>query len=695
LEALAYQVRHSGTDKKWEELSSLLQNQGEMFDAHGHRRKLVIFTEHRDTLRYLEDRVRSLLGKPEAVVTIQGSMGRDDRRKAQELFTQNKEVEILIATDAAGEGINLQRAHLMVNYDLPWNPNRIEQRFGRIHRIGQTEVCHLWNLVAEETREGEVFKRLFEKIEEERRALGNGVFDILGKLFRDRPLRELLIEAIRYGDRPDVKARLVQAVDNLADRKRCGDLLEERALARDTMDATRVQKVREEMERAAARRLQPHFIAAFFLEALHRLGGAVREREAKRFEVTHVPLVIRSRDRVIGHGNPVLDRYERITFEKDLISVLGQPLAAFVCPGHPLLDSTIDLVLERYRDLFKRGAILINPSDPSDDVRVLFYLEHSIVDARSDVSGDRRVVSRQIHFVEINREGFSHVAGFAPYLDYRPLEEEERPLIARVLEDQWLREDLESRVNDHAVAHLVPRHLSEVRARREEIVDKTIQAVKDRLGKEINYWDHRAEDLRAQEQAGRTPRLNSAKARQRADELAARLQKRIADLEQERHLSALPPVVVGGALIVPMGLLKHLSGTTDQDERALETARIEQLAMDAVMDMERQLGFEPHDVSAERCGYDIESRILGTGRLRFIEVKGRHSEGRTITVTKNEIVTALNRPDDFILAIVQVDGDRAEPPRYVQRPFTKEPDFGVTSVNYDISELLARSEPPQ
>src|SRR3972149_255240 len=161
-----------------------------MFDAHGHRRKLVIFTEHRDTLNYLADRIRALLGRPESLVTIHGSMGRDDRRKAQERFTQDKEVEILVATDAAGEGINLQRAHLMVNYDLPWNPNRLEQRFGRIHRIGQTEVCHLWNLVAHETREGEVYHRLLEKIDEERQALGGQGVDVLGELtFDDKPLR--------------------------------------------------------------------------------------------------------------------------------------------------------------------------------------------------------------------------------------------------------------------------------------------------------------------------------------------------------------------------------------------------------------------------------------------------------------------------------------------------------------------------
>src|SRR5207248_3443534 len=99
-------------------------------------------------------RISSLLGRPEAVVMIHGGMGREERRKAQDAFMQDKGVQILVATDAAGEGLNLQRAHLMVNYDLPWNPNRLEQRFGRIHRIGQTEVCHLWNLLAEETREG-------------------------------------------------------------------------------------------------------------------------------------------------------------------------------------------------------------------------------------------------------------------------------------------------------------------------------------------------------------------------------------------------------------------------------------------------------------------------------------------------------------------------------------------------------------
>ena len=154
LTTLAEQVRASGTDRKWEELRSLLQDTPEMFDADGSRRKLIIFTEHRDTLNYLVETAAARCWAGPRPWSIHGGMGREERRKAQEAFTQDKDVPILVATDAAGEGINLQRAHLMVNYDLPWNPNRIEQRFGRIHRIGQTEVCHLWNLVAEDTREG-------------------------------------------------------------------------------------------------------------------------------------------------------------------------------------------------------------------------------------------------------------------------------------------------------------------------------------------------------------------------------------------------------------------------------------------------------------------------------------------------------------------------------------------------------------
>ena len=169
------------------------------------RRKLIVFTEHRDTLEYLVRRIGSLLGRPEAVKAIHGGVRRAERRQITQEFTSNPDFQVLLATDAAGEGLNLQAAHLMVNYDLPWNPNRIEQRFGRIHRIGQHEVCRLWNLVADNTREGEVFKRLLLKIEEQRKAYGGKVFDVLGTAFSETPLRTLLIDAIRYGELPETQ----------------------------------------------------------------------------------------------------------------------------------------------------------------------------------------------------------------------------------------------------------------------------------------------------------------------------------------------------------------------------------------------------------------------------------------------------------------------------------------------------------
>ena len=719
LEAQAQAVRRSGTDTKWRELASLL---GEIFTpgAIAHQvaepgtpygagaipppkpsphQKLVIFTEHRDTLNYLEQRITTLLGRKEAVVIIHGGIGREERLKVQESFKHDPEVQVLLATDAAGEGINLQRAHLMVNYDLPWNPNRLEQRFGRIHRIGQTEVCHLWNLVADDTREGDVYRKLLEKLEQARQALGGQVFDVLGKIqFEGKSLRELLIEAIRHGERPEVKAFLTTVLDTTLDRGHLQSLLEERVLAHDAMDASRVQRIREDMERADARRLQPHYIESFFHEAFKQLGGTVKQREPRRYEITHVPAPVRNRDRLIGIGEPVLPRYERIAFEKSLVAPQGQPLAAFVCPGHPLLDAVIDLTLERNRDLLKRGTVLVDERDPGTSPRVLFYLEHAIQDAGLTRAGERRVVSKRMLYVEQDASDATRHVHYAPYLDYRPLAEGE-PGIDAILdrpECQWINRELEQKAQGYAIAHVVPEHLAEVRDRKLELIAKTEAAVKERLTKEITYWDHRAEELKLQEQAGKpNAKLNSGEARKRADILQGRLQKRLEDLKLEAQLSPLPPVVLGGALVVPIGLIKAMKGETSVEPTTpVDTQISAARARAIVMDIERSLGFDPTDREFEKLGYDIESRVPGMGKLRFIEVKGRVSGAPTITVTRNEILYSLNKPEDFILAIVEFINDDSHKVHYVRQPFNREPDFGVTSVNYDFSELLARAGVP-
>ncbi len=718
LEGLAQTVRRSGEDTKWRELRSLL---GELFASTGSQngiaertkpygsgtipkpvpspnQKLVIFTEHRDTLNYLERQIASLLGRPEAVVQIHGGVGREDRLKAQEAFRNDPMVRILLATDAAGEGINLQRAHLMVNYDLPWNPNRLEQRFGRIHRIGQTEVCHLWNLIAQETREGDVYLRLLEKLEQARESLGGQVFDVLGKLqFEGRPLRDLLIEAIRYGEREDVKLRLTRAVEKAFDRRQLQDLLEERALAHDTMDASRVALIREDMERADARRLQPHYVESFFLEAFQRLGGSAKQREPRRYEVTNVPAPVRNRDRLIGVREAITPRYERIAFEKALIAPQGQTPAAFVCPGHPLLDATLDLTLERHRDLLKRGAVLVDERDEGLAPHVLFYLEHAIQDAIPTRGGDRRVVSKQMLYVDIDGVGKTSHLHYAPYLDYRPLRDDEPGIDALIQRSEcaWITSGLEQKALGHAIAQVVPEHLKEVRDRSLVRIEKTERAVKERLTKEIVYWDHRAEQLKAQEQAGKSnAKLNSGEARKRADGLQARMEKRLGELKLEQQISPLPPVILGGLLVVPIGLIRAMQGVAPTSAAtSVDTQASAARARQIIMEVERQLGFEPTDREFEKLGYDIESRVPGTGKLRFIEVKGRVSGADTITVTKNEILYSLNKPEDFILAIVEFTPDDQHRVHYLRRPFQREPDFGVTSVNYAFAELLARAEP--
>ena len=718
LEALAREVRHRAADTKWRELATLL---GVIFtspavadrvrEAHGPdgagampsppsspHQKLVVFTEHRDTLTYLHDRIARLLGRPASVVMIHGGLGRDQRRGAQERFLHDPEVQVLLATDAAGEGINLQRAHLMVNYDLPWNPNRLEQRFGRIHRIGQTEVCHVWNLVADATREGDVYRTLLDKIAEARTALGGQVFDVLGKVeFEGRPLRELLIDAVRYGDQPDVRARLTQAVVDAVDRPRLQALLEEQALAHSVMDASRVARVRDTMERAEARRLQPHYIASFFLEAFTRLGGTVRQREPRRYEVSHVPAMVRTRDRPISRAAPVLARYERIAFEKGLIAPPGQPIAAFVCPGHPLLDATLDLTLERHRDLLRRGTVLVDERDPGTTPRVFFCLEHAMQDAHVLPSGQRRTVSKRVLYVELDGPDRTRHVHYAPYLDYRPLATDEPTVDAFLArpESAWITRDLESMAQQHAITAVVPEHVKEVRERRVAWVEKARAAVQERLTFEINHWDHRAAELQHQEAAGRpNARLNSQEARKRADELQARLRTRLEELDREAQLSPLPPVVLGGFLVVPAGLLAAMTGTAPAAGRPADTSASAARARAIVMDVERRLGFEPVDREVERLGYDIESRDPRTGHLRFIEVKGRVTDADTVTVTKNEILYSLNTPEHFILALVEFLPDDAHRVHYLREPFTREPDFGVTSVNYDFSDLIARAAAP-
>lgn len=695
LEQQALALVQSGNDKKWEQLSSLLQDAPEMKNRDESRRKLIIFTEHKDTLNYLRQRVSDLMGSADSVRVIYGGTNRDERRKIQAEFRSNPNVLVLIATDAAGEGVNLQNANLMVNYDLPWNPNRLEQRFGRIHRIGQKEVCHLWNLVADQTREGAVFQKLFEKLEIEKKALGGKVFDILGEAFDNISLKDLLIEAIRYGEDPQVRARMDQIIEGALDSDHLKDIMRRNALVESHMGLEGLYAIKDEMEKAEARRLQPFFIRSFFQEAFASVGGELRPREAGRFEINHVPGVIRERDRSIGESRtPVLTRYERICFEKQHIRPTGKALAELIHPVHPLMHATLDLVLQAHRGKLKQGAILVDPSDDGEEPRILMMLEHQV---RESVEQPKSVASKRLQFVAINPQGQASYAGWAPHLDLVPIADTDKPLVQDILRSPWLSQPLDALAIQLASQKLVPEHFNEVKSRRELQADKTLQAVHERLVKEINYWQDRYLKLSDDVKAGKQPRLQPENARRRVDELTARLQQRTHELNALRNVVSATPVVMGCALVIPQGLLSKRKGETLFSVDAASRALVEQKAMQAVIAAEQALGHQIFDVSADKCGWDITARppMNPDGSLpidRHIEVKGRSQGQTTITVTRNEIMYALNQGHKFLLVIVLVtsNGD-TQGPYYVRNPFTKEPDFGVASINYDLADLLTKA----
>lgn len=714
LEQQARHLRSQKVDRKWDELRGLLEHE-EMRDEDGNLEKLIIFTEHTPTLDYLAKRIRTLTGKQESVITIHGGMGRRARLDAQEKFWNDPRTSVLIATDAAGEGINLHCAHLMVNYDLPWNPNRLEQRFGRIHRIGQDNVCHMWNMVAGQTREGDVYGKLLKKIEQEEKALGSGkVFDVLGEVFEEKSLRELLMDAVMHGESHAKKEDIEEDIESALDSEHIEEIRAEDALADEirTLSDGEREQLKEDMERAKARKLQPHFISSFFREAFDRLGGTLHEREPDRYEITYVPGEIRRQKRT-GRQAPIQERYQRITFHKDLTKVEGSPQAKLIGPGHPLLEAVSELTLERWGAVMERGAVLVDPMNGSEEPRLLFYLENTIQDglAKSETEGpaSEGIASREYHFVEMLQDGSMRTAGHAPYLDFEPLEgvlDGDEALAAQVrdaLETDWVPDDWQDQAQHFAVQELVPDHLERVKRKRIPRLEKMEESVKRRLRDEIMHWDGVLQEKREEAaREGKDVEQATEKPRKMLEKLKRRRDERLEEIEAQKNLKASRPNVVGGAVVVPQAYLDALlrkegeaspgqeEDEADRRQRVEDTETSELAAMEAVMEAERELGNDPKDVSDQRgIGYDIESRTPD-GDYRFIEVKARNPDADSITVTRNEIVAALNAPGSFRLVIVIVDDGEAQEPVYVEEPWDLEPDFHVTSVNFKLDDLLQK-----
>jgi superfamily II DNA or RNA helicase len=687
---LAEHLRASNEDSKWKELSAILQDDDLFFDEHGHRQKLVLFTEHKDTLNYLHAKIGNIVGT-DAIVLVHGGVGREERRNHEERFREDKSCVVFLATDAAGEGINLQRAHLVVNYDLPWNPNRLEQRFGRVHRIGQHFACWMFNMVAHQTREGAVYQRLLTKLEAEKQALDGRVFDIVGQLFENRPLRDLLMEAI-VADDVDWEAgrdEYLEQIDELADPERINALLAESALVPSMMDATKLREIARDMERANLKRLAPHYLADFFRRAFEMAGGIMREKEKDRFELKSVPLDLREIDRQTGTSSIVQKSYERVTFDPSRVRV-NQLDATLLAPGHPLFDALARWCRRRLGPTLSQGAVLVDPKSSSDEPYFLVTLHHRITGSGAMIDS-LRVHSERLLFLRVSPDGVATPAGDAPMGDLLMATDDAAEIAASWGEEHAFGGTIENVVLAEAQSSLQSEHFEVQQAERHTWANRMSEAVRVRLQAEITHWDDMYVELSEAVAQGKKTKISPAGALRRKDELKERLARRTTEIERQRHLQSLPVEIVSVALVVPEHMIFREGGELVQTTAAGRKA-VEEAAVRAVMTIERSLGYEPEDVGAQKIGYDVDSTHPDTGERRFIEVKGRRAGGATLTLTKNEINYSRNDPEKYIWALARVDGDDVDV-RYLRHLFDGIKDDAVNKT-YPFNNYWEKAEAP-
>ncbi|MEH0147541.1 helicase-related protein [Corynebacterium sp. Q4381] len=662
---VAMNVRSREEDTKWVQLRTILDKEVLGKSTDDIARKIIIFTEHRDTLNYLERQIATQLGRDDAVITIHGGTGREERKRAQESFTNDPSAMVLLATDAAGEGLNLQRAHLMVNYDLPWNPNRIEQRFGRIHRIGQREVCHLWNLVAADTREGDVFTRLLTKIDAMSTAYNGNLFNVLGEgdAFEQRSLRDLLLDAIRYGDQPEVKKKLDQIIDSSVSQG-LDELMQNHGLERSIQSQLDIEELRRQMEEAKERRLQPGFIAAFFIPAFERLGGRIKDRRDGTYEIRHVPSSLIHAARAINPWNPVTQRYERVTFDLDRVSLEGGTKPTLLAPGHPLLGVVIEETIKRDHADLTRGTVLVDRRDaPIAGTTLIFIVEQRIV------TGNDTSVSHHFDYVLLEQDGSMTLTKTPPFLDFDAPTDEELSQVQQLFKEGFVPAHHENTIKSFALREgAVPRK-REVAVRRDAELGHTRSEVEERLKTEINHWATEMLRLQEEERAGRFSRLTARRAEEKVADLQDRLDRRLVEIDASRQLAIRPAIVVGAALVVPASLVAPPEKVPDTF--VLNTEETERRAVDAVIAAERALGRLPEEQDHYNPGFDIRSyddRGIGF----FIEVKGRVEGADTFTITSMEVNTANTQKAQHRLALVRVSplGPDHDEVRYVDNAFS-------------------------
>ncbi|RKX52125.1 MAG: helicase, partial [Thermotoga sp.] len=573
--------------------------------------KILIFTESKDTLEYLVRRIKSWGYK---VNYIHGGMRIGDRIMAEKIFRD--ETDIMVATEAAGEGINLQFCHIMINYDIPWNPNKLEQRMGRIHRYGQQKDVYIFNLVAEDTREGKVLAKLFDKLEEIRRKLGGDrVFDVIGDVFEGKNLHQLIIDAVTNAKSMDEILRELDVEPNVEYINRIKEILGE-SLATRFIDYTRIKEM---SERAEEYRLVPEYVEAFFKRAFTKAGGKFREIKEKIVAIDSIPNEIGKMAEKAEFQNRygrMARRYPRATFDKDI--AFKNPDVEFISFGHPLFEALLNWVIEKFGEGSKRGSVFKDPSGKLNGY-IWFYMGE-VKDGKGEVAG-RRILAiyddgRELR--EINP---------AILWDLSPCGNPNSNLIFPPDENRLL----------PFVIGAVERYKNEIfreRLRQAEIKKKYGLKSLDYLIVKLDADLVELYERQAEGEKVDLPIRNKEEQKKRYEDARKNLEE---EIELEQNLSISMPELLTVVKVIP-----------GKDEM-VEDEEIERIGMEIAMEYEREQGRIPEDVSKENLGFDIRSK--GKDGTRYIEVKARANEG-DVALTPNEWFKAKRFKERYWLYIV-------------------------------------------
>ena len=659
IQALERLVRHADElitgdepEAKLDALQDCLQK-AELAEVRDGRGKLLIFTEHRDTLDYLE---RNLRDWGYTTCSIHGGLPPVERKRIQQLFHQER--QICIATEAAGEGINLQFCHLMVNYDLPWNPVRLEQRMGRIHRIGQEHRCVVFNFCATNTVEGKLLGRLFEKLEAMRADLGGRVYDVIGQVLAHGGLdfERLLREALVAPERVSAGEREIAAIDPQAFKA-----YEEAIGIAQATKHVDMSWVTKRDWRSEERRLMPEFVEQLFGRAAGRVGLRLEARKDGEhlIRAEHVPRALRSdRLQAVKRLGPPQDHYLKLTFRKEVRQRAEHEDAVLLSPGHPLYAATIEAMRDRLRAADGGAAPFVAPwvTDPYA-IHFFTYEVHGM-----DLRGQPEQAWAELVAVVEGDDGPELVSPDVLH-DLTPSDFAPRELDAP--DPDEIR-----RATNHvrAVIQIAERRrVSEERAEqarlRSEYLRIAMDAERDALQQRWSALEERV--YRGEEAA----KLARDEAERRLQELERRREDKLRAFEGLGVVRPGPVSYIGSALVGPP------VGEDEEVTRPMrEDSEVELAAMARAMAAEREQGRQVEDVSHFRDGrgFDVRSWIeTPDGRVtdvRRIEVKGRSAARGDVSLCRTEWIAAHRHRESFWLYVVYAAGSEGERLLRVQDP---------------------------